>query len=162
MKLIEKNDFYSKEISLFKRAPPSKKKTNEFMIDHPVYFPAWLSGFIEAEGSFCLREKNHPSFSIGHKEDDDLLKTIRTYFHSVSTSRLIITKKNPFYLWEVYRREVLNNICEHCTNYPLIGEKRDIIAQFKEGLKLNSYLSQKIDSETKRASSKKYRDYKIP
>jgi hypothetical protein len=40
MKLIEKNDFYSKEISIFRRAPPFKNKTNELMIDHPVYFPA--------------------------------------------------------------------------------------------------------------------------
>ena len=42
----------------------------------PIYFKEWLSGFIEAEGCFSLRNSKNHSFSIGQNDDKYLIKTI--------------------------------------------------------------------------------------
>jgi hypothetical protein len=56
---------------------------NNFIL--PTYFASWLSGFIEAEGSFkntynCLR--------IGVNHDWHILNAIKQYFHSHHTISL--------------------------------------------------------------------------
>jgi intein-encoded DNA endonuclease-like protein len=51
------------------------------------YFKEWLSGFIEAEGCFCLRKNNNHSFSISQKNEKDLLEYIKIYFDVKSTIR---------------------------------------------------------------------------
>jgi len=54
---------YLKERSLKYENPP-------LIAFHPLptYFSAWLSGFIEAEGCFCIRKSGQRSFSIGQKK----------------------------------------------------------------------------------------------
>lgn len=86
----------------------------------PSYFKCWLSGFIEAESCFSLRENNNHSFSIGQNDDCYLIIAIKQYFKATNTVR------NPygkFYSLEVYKKEILLKIITHCTNYPLLGEK---------------------------------------
>jgi LAGLIDADG endonuclease len=93
------------------------------------YFKEWLSGFIEAEGCFCLRKNNNHSFSISQKNEKDLLEYIKNYFYVKSTIR---SPKNNFWILETYRRSSLNNVIEHCSIYPLLGEKLISFQNFKK------------------------------
>ncbi len=87
----------------------------------PNYFDVWVLGFIEAEGCFCVRQSGNNSFSIGQLNDMYLLRAIRDYFGGTNTIRKL--NNQNFYIWEVYKREVLNNIINHCSNPPLLGAK---------------------------------------
>ena len=93
----------------------------------PSYFPCWLSGFIEANGCFSIRVNNNHSFSIGQKEDFYLLENIKLFFN------LSVMVRNPhkkFFILESYKKETLNRIINHCTNYPLLGEKAQSLVKF--------------------------------
>jgi hypothetical protein len=93
------------------------------------YFKEWLSGFIEAEGCFCLRKNNNHSFSISQKNEKDLLEYIKIYFDVKSTIRC---PKNDLWILETYRRSSLNNVIEHCRTYPLLGDKLVSFQKFKK------------------------------
>lgn len=84
------------------------------------YWPIWCSGFIEAEGCFSVGSVAYPSFSIGQKNDGYLIAALRDYFAGVNKVRLV---KDQLYHWQVYRRDVLVRIRDHCRHYPLLGEK---------------------------------------
>jgi len=58
----------------------------------PTYFNSWLSGFIEAEGCFSIRKSNNHSFSIGQKDDLNLITAIKQFLGSNNTIRN--TKRN--------------------------------------------------------------------
>ena len=93
----------------------------------PSYYPSWLSGFIEAKGCFSIRVNENHSFSIGQNEDFYLLDNIKIFFN------LSVMVKNPYkkvYLIESYKKETLNRIINHCTNYPLLGEKSQSLEKF--------------------------------
>ena len=98
-----------------------------------AYFNEWLSGFIEAEGCFSIRKvSNSHSFSIGQKNDKYILDLIKTHFDIKNEVRQL---KDNFWFLEVYRKSVLANIINHCTEYPLIGEKALSLSRFKDLLK---------------------------
>ena len=86
----------------------------------PSYFNAWLSGFVEAEGCFTLRANGYPSFSIGQNNDLYLLNAINKHFGGVNK---VINKYKVFYILEIYRKSVLQNIGSHFVDYPLLGHK---------------------------------------
>lgn len=93
----------------------------------PFYYSAWLSGFIEAEGCFSIRTKGTVSFSIGQNEDLYLIESIGSYFNATTKA---YNKHKNFYLIEIYRKSTLLKIIEHCTQYPLLGEKKESLEIF--------------------------------
>ena len=88
-----------------------------------------MSGFIEAEGCFCIRKKNNHSFSIAQNNDYYLILAIKQFFNTTNKIR------NPykyFYCLEIYKKEILLKIVNHCKYYPLLGEKSISLNKFIE------------------------------
>lgn len=98
----------------------------------PFYFPAWLSGFIEAESCFTTRPSGSPSFSIGQNNDLFLLEAIGVYFKATTKA---YKKYGVFYLLEIYRYSTLMEIIHHCTVNPLMGNKAESLELFKTFIK---------------------------
>jgi LAGLIDADG endonuclease/Cytochrome C and Quinol oxidase polypeptide I len=92
------------------------------------YFKEWLSGFIEAEGCFCIRKKNNHSFSLAQKDEIILLEYIKNYFNIKSNIRC---QKNNIWIIETYRKSSLYSIIDHCKTYPLLGEKLISLKNFE-------------------------------
>ena len=109
---------------------------NNFVI--PSYFPGWLSGFVEAEGSFVIEPgRNEKSisgrFKIGQNFEQYIIKSIRDFFNSKAQIQVIIAKKKftkkrellgevPLYYVAV-GKEGREAIFSHFSKYPLIGYK---------------------------------------
>jgi LAGLIDADG endonuclease/Cytochrome C and Quinol oxidase polypeptide I len=120
------------------------KLNNKRILELPVYFNSWLSGFIEAEGNFSLvfNDKGHlrnSTFNIGQKDDLHVLKMILFYFQSeknIWKDKKIFIKgilTDPNY----YRLNLCNSLSrellfEHFSNYPLLGEKKVSYSKFFE------------------------------
>lgn len=97
----------------------------------PQHFNEWLSGFIEAEGCFCVRRSGRCSFSIGQNDDRFLLEAIKTYFGIQSSVRN--TSKCPqFWHLETYRVDSSHKIIEHIIIYPLLGQKSISFKYFRD------------------------------
>jgi len=108
-----------------------QERNNKYLLDkiqtsflYPSYYNHWLSGFIEAEGSFSIR----PCFSIGQKNEKSLITNIRNYFQSSNK----IMEIKDFYMVNIYKKETLLKIVQHCINFPLIGEKKESLKKFME------------------------------
>lgn len=86
----------------------------------PTYFLEWLSGFVEAEGCFSIRQSNNHSFSIGQNYDYYLLHFIKYYLRTNSNVR---NSKNNFYSLEIYNKLSNSNLINHLKLYPLLGAK---------------------------------------
>jgi cytochrome c oxidase subunit 1 len=95
------------------------------------YFPEWLSGFVEAEGSLQLIRRstggirNH-QFTIGQNNDKYILELIKLYFNSNHSIRKIKNSHSPF---DYYRIDIGGLVCktqiyEHFKKYPLLGYKK--------------------------------------
>lgn len=105
-----------------------KNKVN----DIPLYFSAWLSGFIEAEGNFNLvfNEKgslNHSKFSIGQNDEIHILNWIKLYFKSnnvIIKDKPKIGSNSQYYRLFLYNKESRKLLFEHFKNYPLLGSKK--------------------------------------
>jgi cytochrome c oxidase subunit 1 len=102
------------------------KELNNHSINNYIYFPGWLSGFIEARGIFHIRNNNNSSFSIGQNHDYYLLNNIKDYFYV----NVKLKNKNDYYVIETYKKVNLENIINHCNHYPLLGEKAQALNKF--------------------------------
>jgi cytochrome c oxidase subunit 1 len=112
------------------------------------YINPWLSGFVEAEGCFTLRQASsgvlslYPKgFSIGQNTDYELLRMISLKFKSSNLPRLVntkasITKKSApqFYIFETAAKACLKSICDHFNVYPLLGAKASSYVVFCNSL----------------------------
>jgi cytochrome c oxidase subunit 1 len=99
----------------------------------PSYFPSWLSGFIEAQGCFSTKKGKNHSFSIRQKEDFYLLEKIKVFF---SLNVMVKNPKENLFIIESYKKETLNRIINHCTNYPLLGDKYQSLKKFIKAFQL--------------------------
>lgn len=107
-----------------------RKIEQEFQIAYPSYFGCWLSGFVEAEGCFCLRLNNNHSFSISQKDDYFLLEKIKQFFNASNSIRTPYVNKN-LYSQEIYRKDVLLFIINHFELFPFYGNKKLSFTLFK-------------------------------
>ena len=95
-----------------------------------TYFDGWCSGFIEAVGCFTLHpqsEKGTPSFSIAQKDDRGALDLLHAKFGGRNTIRTLV---NGLFLWEVYRKAVLQELHFHILRFPLKGAKSESATLF--------------------------------
>lgn len=100
----------------------------------PLYFQAWLAGFVEAEGCFTakLGPNSHPSFSLGQNNDLYLLEAIKSELKI--TTKILLRTKGVFFILTAYRRETLLNIIKYFENYPLLGAKAVSLKELKKKL----------------------------
>ena len=100
----------------------------------PSYFPAWLSGFTEAEG--CFRSTHRYSFYICQNNDDYILQAIKTYFnsnHKISINK--DTRPNRcqlHYRISMSGKLVNTRIKNHFELYPLLGNKNISFLKWKD------------------------------
>jgi hypothetical protein len=95
----------------------------------PMYFPAWVSGFIEAEGHFKLIKKanntiNSSQVIIGQNYEKYLLKAIITYFKQENkTISFILNKGVSYYKVHLGGKDFRSLLVSHFNSYPLLGDK---------------------------------------
>ena len=118
--------------NLFKYTRDNKPINSIESILNASYFSAWLVGFIEAEGCFSIRKSNNHSFSIGQNDDFYLINAIKQYFEITNSVR---NPYNNFFYIEVYKKEILKKIINHCYCYPLLGEKLESLQKFSQNFK---------------------------
>jgi hypothetical protein len=120
-------NFYLKNRDLkYEKQPEMIALLNKNFI-RPDYFPAWLSGFIEAEGSFSFynfKGQTKPkAFTIGQNNDLYLLEAIKSYFDSHHKIFKIVKNNLDYYRIDMYGRRVRQILYHHFLSYPLLGEK---------------------------------------
>lgn len=123
-KTIQNNswDFHLKNRDLkYDKQHTLIEENKDFVI--PSYFSAWLSGFIEAEGSFrCTHSK---SFYISQNWDFYILNAIKSYFNSKHKIGIHLDPRSEVvhYRISMSGKPCFKNIENHFLNYPLLGYK---------------------------------------
>jgi hypothetical protein len=96
-----------------------------------VLYPNYITGFIDAEGSFGIYLRKNPKCKNGfevkgmfqinlHKNDSVLLENIKLFFSNVGK----IYKKKESLSYAVESKKLLPVIIDHFEKYPLISQKR--------------------------------------
>jgi cytochrome c oxidase subunit 1 len=101
------------------------------------YFATWLSGYIEAVGSFIFREKSSKAISFAIKEKDDyfLIAAIKLYFGFPNKIR---QSKSGFFEIEVSHKFYLTRIINQGVEFPFLGYKKVMFKKFEESV-VSSY-----------------------
>jgi hypothetical protein len=90
----------------------------------PLYFGSWLSGFIEAEGSFARRSGSIGfSFSTGQLYDFYLIRAILDYFSQQHLTVQLKDGANPFYFIEIANTKGVEKVVQHLVDNSLQGYK---------------------------------------
>lgn len=115
----------------------NKYKNQEVMLENyaknfnlPTYFPAWLSGFCEAEGHFKLVKSanntiKYSQFAIGQTYEKHILKAILIYFNCADKKiSFTLNKQNVLY-YKIYLvgKDFRSLLVSHFNSYPLLGDK---------------------------------------
>ena len=109
----------------YENVPSMAEKYKETFI-LPPYYPAWLSGFIEAKGCFRYRDKKRTSFYFSQNTDYYILASIRKFFNANHTigrnkdSRTCMTQ----YRISFSGKNFIEKLQKHLHEYPLLGEKK--------------------------------------
>ena len=103
--------------------------------------PSFISGFIDAEGSFVVSIQKEPKNKTGwtiksrlsislHKKDIAILEQIKIYFKGVGN----ISKegKNVVQYRVASLRDLINIVIPHFDKYPLITKKKADFILFKQ------------------------------
>ena len=128
----------------FKKLRDEKYKNQKTMLDLndknfviPTYFPAWLSGFIEAEGHFKLVKKANNTikssqFIIGQNYEKYLLKAILTYFNRENNKIGFTLNKEgvTYYKIHVGGKDFRSLLDSHFNSYPLLGNKNSLYIEW--------------------------------
>ena len=109
-------------------------------IQELAYFPDWLCGFVEAEGSFCVRKNGTHSFSIAQKGEKQTILAIQAFW---KIPNKVQKKSNDLYAIETSNRHTIRRVieffqkgCIDHRNRRLLGSKASQFDQFSQ-----SYLS---------------------
>jgi hypothetical protein len=96
----------------------------------PVYFPAWLSGFTEAEGHFKLVKSANNTikvsqFVIGQTYEKHILKAILTYFNCEDKKISFTYNKENIIYYKIHLggKDFRSLLVSHFNSYPLLGDK---------------------------------------
>lgn len=92
------------------------------------YFNQWLSGFIEAQGCFCIRRNNTKSFSLKNQVALLCLVEIKKHLGIQSSIRHL---KNNIWFVETFRKTSLEKLEQHLIQYPLLGDKSQSFHRFQ-------------------------------
>jgi hypothetical protein len=121
--------------SMFKRSIHTTRSTLD---------PSFVTGLVEAEGSFTLGFFKSDSYKMGyqiqaifkitmHKKDKDLLCQIQDYFGAVGS----VTKHGETTLQYIVKSlKDLDKIIAHFDQYPLLSQKYADYRLFKDGVSL--------------------------
>lgn len=95
----------------------------------PIYFPSWLSGFIEAQGHFKLslskkRGIRSYQFCIGQNYDYFILEMIKVYFNSTHKITKDNNKNKDNFRVAIGGPISRNIIYNHFAIYTLLGQKK--------------------------------------
>jgi hypothetical protein len=120
-------NFYLQKRDLkYDKQPEMIALLNKYFI-RPDYFPAWLSGFIEAEGHFSIysfKDQTKPKgFTIGQNNDLFILEAIKSYFNSHHKIFKIVNNNQDYYRIDMYGKRVRQNLYHHFLTNPLLGHK---------------------------------------
>lgn len=109
-----------------------QKILNQLIIQYshslPIYFPSWLTGFIEAQGHFKLSLSKTGAirsyqFCIGQNYDDFILEMIKVYFYSTHKITQDNNKNKDHFRVAIGGPLSRNIIYNHFKFYPLLGHK---------------------------------------
>lgn len=135
--ILENKYTYSDFIELRNKKYDNKVQILEILSKEnlPVYFPGWLSGFIEGKGNFSwgFKEKNSmtwrkqakSAFTIGQNELH-VLTLIKTYFNADTKIIKDKPKKDSnftYYRLHLHNAHSRNAIFNHFNCYPFLGYK---------------------------------------
>lgn len=124
-----------------------REKWFSFFEHYPVSWANFLSGFIEAEGCFSIRQSGQKSFSVSQTEAYNLMCGIKYYFNIPNKIRNPILKsKKQFFLIETYKPIILLNICNFFEKGPKAINRNSIYeSNYKfvslQGYKLSQFLN---------------------
>jgi len=111
----------------------------EDILQNVLYFKDWLVGFVVAEGSFFVQANKEISFSIGQKENSNLMQAIHMFFGP--SRALYYSKKTDVYLvrmTSVNDIQKVINFFSFGNHYPLIGYKKDCYLIWLDSLKASN------------------------
>lgn len=87
------------------------------------YFPEWLSGFREAEGSFYI-DGIVLTYEIGQKSESGIVYAIKDYFSIQSkVYDYFLPSGQPYFKVKARRKSALIKVYCHFSQYFLLGEK---------------------------------------